>query len=102
MDSAGILLPDDVKKIFINLKKLKVRSGFHGHNNLGCATANTLEAIKQGAVIIDCAIRGFGAGAGNTQLEMIVALLKKLKTSTKFNVREFYRMSDRFIEILKK
>jgi 4-hydroxy 2-oxovalerate aldolase len=102
MDSAGILLPEDIKKIFTNLKKLKVRSGFHGHNNLGCATANTLEAIKHGAVIIDCAIRGFGAGAGNTQLEMMIALLKKLKNSNKFNVREVYKMSDKFIEILEK
>lgn len=102
MDSAGILLPEDIKKIFINLKKLKVKSGFHGHNNLGCAAANTLEAIKYGAEIIDCAIRGFGAGAGNTQLELIVALLKKIKVSNKFKVKEFYMMSDEFIKILKK
>ena len=102
MDSAGILLPEDVKKIFVNLKKLNVRSGFHGHNNLGCAISNTLEAIKNGAKIVDCAIRGFGAGAGNTQLELIVALLKRLKISNRFNIREFYKMSDEFIKILKK
>lgn len=102
MDSAGILLPDDVRKIFTNLKKLNVKSGFHGHNNLGCATSNTLEAIKHGAQIVDCAIRGFGAGAGNTQLEIIVALLKRLKISNQFNVRDFYKMSDKFVQILKK
>lgn len=101
MDSAGILLPADVKKIFYNLKKLNIRTGFHGHNNLGCAIANTIQAIKGGAKIIDCSIRGFGAGAGNTQLEIIVALLKRLKISNKFDVREFYKMSDQFIKILK-
>ena len=102
MDSAGILLPDDIKKIFTNLKRLNVRSGFHGHNNLGCATANTLEAINHGAKIVDCAIRGFGAGAGNTQLEIIIALLKRLNISNQFKVREFYKMSDEFIKILEK
>ena len=59
------------------------------------------EAIKRGAKIVDCAIRGFGAGAGNTQLEIIVALLKRLKISNQFDVREFYKMSDQFIKILK-
>ncbi len=102
MDSAGILLPNDIKKIFTNLKKLNVISGFHGHNNLGCATANTLEAIRCGAKIVDCAIRGFGAGAGNTQLELIIALLKRLEISSQYNVRNFYNMSDKFIDILYK
>tara|TARA_Y200000002_G_scaffold378515_1_gene386035 strand:- start:610 stop:1632 length:1023 start_codon:yes stop_codon:yes gene_type:complete len=102
MDSAGILLPEDIKKIFKNLKKLNVRSGFHGHNNLGCAVSNTLEAIKHGATIVDCAIRGFGAGAGNTQLELIIALFKKLSISNKFNERQFFNMSDQFVNILKR
>lgn len=102
MDSAGILLPDDVKKIFITLKKLNVRAGFHGHNNLGCAVANSIVALKYGGKILDCAIRGFGAGAGNTQLEVIIALLNRLKISNQFNVRKFYKMSDNFIGLLKK
>ena len=102
MDSAGILLPSDVKKIFNNLKKLKIISGFHGHNNLGFATANTLEAINCGASVVDLAIRGFGAGAGNTQLELIIALLKYLRISNKYNVREFYKMSENFNKILYK
>ena len=102
MDSAGILLPHDIRKIFTRLKKLKVVSGFHGHNNLGCAAANTLEAINCGAKIVDLAIRGFGAGAGNTQLELIIALLKNLRITNKFDVREFYKMSEKFNNILYK
>ena len=91
-----------MKKIFSTLKKLNVRSGFHGHNNLGCAVSNSIEAIKYGGKILDCAIRGFGAGAGNTQLEVIIALLNRLKILNKFNVREFYKMSDNFVGVLKK
>lgn len=102
MDSAGILMPDDVKKIFKNLKKIGVRSGFHGHNNLGCAIYNTIESVKNGAEIIDCSIRGFGAGAGNCQLEIILPLLKKLKFLKKYEEKNFYNMSDNFLDILKK
>lgn len=102
MDSAGILLPDDINKIFKNLKKIGVRSGFHGHNNLGCAIYNTIESVKNGAEIIDCSIRGFGAGAGNCQLEIILPLLKKLKFLKKYEEKNFYNMSDNFLHILKK
>lgn len=102
MDSAGILLPHDVINIFQNLKKLKVRSGFHGHNNLGCAMSNTIESIKHGAEIIDSSIRGFGAGAGNAQLELIISIFKKMKILKKFNETSFYEMSENFLYILKK
>ncbi|MBP5158461.1 MAG: 4-hydroxy-2-oxovalerate aldolase, partial [Treponema sp.] len=56
---------------------LTCRIGFHAHNNLGLAVANSYTAIQNGATIIDGTVRGFGAGAGNCQLEAIVALLKK-------------------------
>ena len=54
---------------------LSIPVGFHGHNNLGMAVANTIEAIKSGATIIDGTTRGFGAGAGNiTQGTYAVAI----------------------------
>ena len=78
MDSAGASTPEMVSDTVALLAgKLKCRIGFHAHNNLGLAVANTYTAIRSGASIIDGTIRGFGAGAGNCQLEAIVALLKK-------------------------
>lgn len=78
MDSAGASTPEMVRDTFSLLSgKLTCRIGFHAHNNLGLAVANTYTAIQCGATIIDGTIRGFGAGAGNCQLEAIVALLKK-------------------------
>ena len=79
MDSAGCLTPSDVKNIFSNLKKFKINFGFHAHNNLGCAVWNTIEAYDNGANILDASIRGFGAGAGNAQLEILLTILKKRK-----------------------
>jgi 4-hydroxy 2-oxovalerate aldolase len=83
MDSAGASVPDMVSERIKKLvDNLNIRVGFHAHNNLGLAIANSFTAIKAGATIIDGTVRGFGAGAGNCQLEVLVGLLSKLKIDT--------------------
>jgi len=83
MDSAGAYLPSDVTvRIGALVNTLGIPVGFHGHNNLGMAIANSIAAVNAGAVIIDGTARGFGAGAGNTQLEALVAVFDKLKIQT--------------------
>jgi 4-hydroxy 2-oxovalerate aldolase len=83
MDSAGAYLPDDVtQRIAPLVDALSIPIGFHGHNNLGMAIANSVAAVNAGATILDGSIRGFGAGAGNTQLEVLVAVLEKLGFET--------------------
>lgn len=79
MDSAGAYLPDDVtKKVGTLVGDLQIDIGFHAHNNLGMAIANSVAAVSAGAKIIDCTSRGLGAGAGNCQLEVLVAVLLKM------------------------
>lgn len=74
MDSAGYFLPRDVHERIDAIKnELDIELGFHAHNNLGVAISNASEAINSGAVIIDGASMGLGAGAGNAQLENIVS-----------------------------
>ena len=65
--------------------------GFHSHNNLGIAVATMLTAVQEGASIIDGTLAGFGAGAGNCQLEALVALLQKSGIQTNANL---YKMLD--------
>ena len=73
MDSAGYYLPEDVtERIGALTAGLSIPVGFHGHNNLGMAVANSVAAIRAGASILDACARGFGAGAGNTQIEALV------------------------------
>ena len=79
VDSAGALLPNQVADRIKALKdNLRVEVGFHAHNNLSLALANTLVAIEQGATRIDGSIRCLGAGAGNTQTEVLAAVLDKI------------------------
>ncbi|MFE0701053.1 4-hydroxy-2-oxovalerate aldolase [Streptomyces sp. NPDC058872] len=79
MDSAGHLLPPDVTARIDAIVKAvdTVPVIFHGHNNLGMAVANSVAAADAGALIIDGCARGFGAGAGNTQLEVLVPVLER-------------------------
>ncbi|MEH6941306.1 4-hydroxy-2-oxovalerate aldolase [Bacillus sp. JJ722] len=92
VDSAGALLPDEVsEKIHALKNNLSVQIGFHGHNNLSLAMGNTLAAIQAGATRIDGSIRCLGAGAGNTQTEVLAAVLDKLGITTGI---DFYKLMD--------
>jgi len=83
MDSAGSSLPKDVtEKITCLLDNLSIPVGFHAHNNLGVGIANSVAALEAGASILDASSRGYGAGAGNAQLEILVAVLEKMGYQT--------------------
>jgi 4-hydroxy 2-oxovalerate aldolase len=79
LDSAGHYLPPDVTaRVQAIRAAVDVPVMFHGHNNLGMAVANSVAAAEAGANILDACARGFGAGAGNTQLEVLVPVLERL------------------------
>lgn len=91
-DSAGALLPDQVRERISALRdSLDIEVGFHGHNNLSVAVANTLAAIEEGATRIDGSVRCLGAGAGNTQTEVLLAVLDRLGIDVGIDL---YKMMD--------
>ncbi|MEK6646836.1 MAG: 4-hydroxy-2-oxovalerate aldolase [Candidatus Firestonebacteria bacterium] len=95
MDSAGASTSQMVSETVRFLSdNLDIKVGFHGHNNLGLAVSNSLIAIQSGAVIIDGTLRGFGAGAGNCQLEVLAGLLSKLKIETGLDLYKMMDVSD--------
>jgi 4-hydroxy-2-oxovalerate/4-hydroxy-2-oxohexanoate aldolase len=80
-DSAGYMLPDDVTaRIALLRRELKSETelGFHGHHNMAMGIANSLAAIEAGANRIDGSVAGLGAGAGNTPLEVFVAVIDRM------------------------
>lgn len=92
LDSAGHYLPADVtERIQAIRAAVDVPVIFHGHNNLGMAVANSIAAAEAGADILDACARGFGAGAGNTQLEVLVPVLERLGFRTGIDL---YRLLD--------
>ena len=98
MDSAGTYLPSDVTdKVGTLVKGLAIDIGFHAHNNLGMAIANSIAAVEAGAKIIDATSRGLGAGAGNCQLEVLVAVLSRMKMKTGLDL---YKLMDNSEDII--
>lgn len=91
-DSAGYLLPEDVAaRVKAVREAVSIPVGFHAHNNLGLAIANSLSAIDAGAQYVDATLRGLGAGAGNAQLEVLAGVLQRKGVDTGL---DFYKLMD--------
>ncbi len=93
-DSAGYMLPDDVRARLGAVRsalKSDTELGFHGHHNMAMGVANSIAAIEVGATRIDAAAAGLGAGAGNTPMEVFVAVCARMGIETGVDV---YKIQD--------
>lgn len=101
VDSAGGLLPNDVEEYFKATKQeTGIALGFHGHDNLCLAMANTLKAIECGATIVDSSLQGMGRSAGNAITEVLFAILKQKSLFPNVNLKEIMDLGDRVINPL--
>ena len=88
-DSAGYMLPEEVKAKLGAVRAAlhhDTELGFHGHHNLAMGVANSIAAIEAGASRIDAAAAGLGAGAGNTPMEVLVAVCDRMGIHTGVDV----------------
>jgi 4-hydroxy-2-oxovalerate aldolase len=100
VDSAGWLLPDDVRRRVVALRDAlpsDVAIGIHEHNNLSLAVANSVAAIEEGATIVDATLAGIGAGAGNCQSEPLVAVLDRLGIETGVSLFAIQDAADKYV-----
>jgi 2-isopropylmalate synthase len=100
-DTTGYCLPSEygakIKYLRENVKGIeKAILSCHCHNDLGLATANSIEGVINGARQIECTINGIGERAGNTALEEVVMVLKQhpyLNLDTNIKTEMLYGMS---------
>jgi 4-hydroxy 2-oxovalerate aldolase len=89
VDSAGAMVmeeaSDRVAAVVAEIGS-EAQVGFHGHENLSLSVANTVLAVRAGAVQADGSTRRFGAGAGNTSVEAMAAVFEKLGIRTGIDV----------------
>jgi 4-hydroxy 2-oxovalerate aldolase len=94
VDSAGALVLEQVAdRVAAIVDELHgdAQVGFHGHENLDLAVANSVYAVRAGALQIDGSTRRFGAGAGNTPVEAFVGVCDKLDIKTGI---DFFKIAD--------
>ncbi len=95
-DSFGSFLPDDLPKYFTRLREIGFENiGYHAHNNLQLAFANTLKAIEMGAVSVDASIYGMGRGGGNLPVEVLIGFLEK-QNAKRYNTMAYLDVIDRY------
>ncbi|AFY77575.1 2-isopropylmalate synthase [Pleurocapsa sp. PCC 7327] len=112
-DTVGYLTPSEfgalIKGIKENVSNIdRAIISVHGHNDLGLAVANFLEAVKNGARQLECTINGIGERAGNAAMEELVMALHvrrqyfnpflgrpadSTEPLTNINTKEIYRTS---------
>ncbi len=89
VDSAGAMILDDASdRVAAVVAELgdDAQVGFHGHENLSLSLANTIFAVRAGAVQVDGSTRRFGAGSGNTSCEALAAVFERLGIGTGLDV----------------
>jgi 2-isopropylmalate synthase len=75
-DTNGGTLPDEVERIVAEVRRRSsAELGGHFHNDAGCAVANTLAAVRQGATQVQGCVNGYGERAGNADLSAMIANL---------------------------
>ncbi len=101
-DSVGYAIPAEIEALFKMIQENvpnihKARLSFHGQNDLGLCTGNTLAAISAGARQVEVTINGIGERAGNTSLEEVVMAIKTrpdfFDLHTDINTKEIFRAS---------
>lgn len=78
-DSNGSMFPAQVEALirFVNCR-CDFPLGFHAHDNLNLAVANSIAAISGGACWIDSTLGGLGKGGGNAATEVMLTLVARL------------------------
>jgi 4-hydroxy 2-oxovalerate aldolase len=100
VDSAGAFLTDDVRRRVAALREAlpeRVAVGIHEHNNLSLAVANSAAAIAEGATLVDTSLAGLGAGAGNCQTEVLVAVLERMGIATGIDLWTLQDIADQVV-----
>ena len=107
-DTTGYCLPHEygekISFLVNNVKNIdKAIISCHCHNDLGLATANSIQGVISGARQIECTVNGIGERAGNTSLEEVVMILKQhdeLSLDTNINTKLLLETSQMVSELM--
>ena len=97
VDSFGSYYPEQIRELTDRYAEIAGNHGkivgFHGHNNQQLAYANTIDAFRSGATMLDATVRGMGRGAGNCDLESLLVFLK----NPKYNLTPMMKFVEKYM-----
>ncbi|MDR1866287.1 MAG: homocitrate synthase [Bacteroidales bacterium] len=93
-DTVGVLTPADTMRLVQGVRERHPAVGidFHGHNDLGMATANAVSAWQAGASTLSVTVNGLGERAGNAALEEVLMILTRLYGQDKYDISSLYAL----------
>lgn len=98
VDSAGGMLPETILEYFRAVRNVSdIPVGFHGHDNLGLAVANSLAMAEEGAFVVDTSLQGLGRSAGNAATEKTAAVLEKSGYETGTDLLKLLRTGQKYV-----
>lgn len=98
VDSAGGMIHHQLEEYFEQIRKYtSIPLGFHGHDNLALAIANSLKAMELGMTYIDTSLQGLGRSAGNAATEILTALCEKRHYDIGIDLLKVLEVSEKFI-----
>ena len=98
VDSAGSMMPEEIEKIHECVRKVSdVGLGFHGHDNLGLAMANSIKAADLGFEFIDCSLQGMGRSSGNTSTELFTICANKRGYGVDVDIMKLLEISKKYV-----
>lgn len=101
VDSAGGMMTQEMEKYFLAVQdSCDISTGFHGHNNLELAIANSLKAIELGAAMIDTSLQGIGRSSGNAPTEILLVALDRLGIRLGINPLDVMEIGEKYIRPL--
>lgn len=101
VDSAGGMLTKELEAYFMAVRDVcNIALGFHGHNNLDLAVANSIKALELGASIIDTSLQGMGRSGGNTPTEILLMVLERQGIHKGINPLQVMDIGEKYIKPL--
>lgn len=101
-DTVGVLVPHATSYFVRTLREAipqlasgEVPLGIHVHNDFGMATANTVQAVMEGATLPHVCVNGYGERAGNAALEEVVMALEWNDIETGVDTTRLFELSQR-------
>jgi len=101
VDSAGGLFAEDIHRYYAAIRNITdIPLGFHGHDNLGMAVSNSVEAVRVGFDFVDTSLQGLGRSSGNAATEILVAALLKLGYDLDIDFLKLLDIGQKYIQPL--